>query len=129
MMTMNKTYVARVSFPGTPGRRYDFITDVPGLQVRDKVVVESVQGLGVAIVVEVLATSPDAKSWVIQKIDLDAHNKKVQRYARLTSLEKRMLDHLKTHGMREQYEALAKTDEVMAHMLVQYDELQGGEEV
>lgn len=123
----NKIYVATVSYEGYPGRRYDFLTDIPGLSQGNMVVVQAAPGLGIAQVVQIKDRSDKATAWVVCKIDLVAHAIRVKHHKEVKRLEREMDSYVEEHGKRAQYEALAAQDADMADLLERYDTLLEGE--
>lgn len=126
-MKTNEVYVVTVAYQESPGRRYDFLTDIPGLTRGDLVVVKAATGYGLTKVIDTKEQSNKATAWVVDRVDVDGFKAKQNKRAELQQLEQAMDNYVATHGRRSQYEALATKDPHMAAMLRQYDTLVEGE--
>lgn len=132
-----KKVVAIVTFPDTDrfsashGKEYNFVTDVEGLEKDNKVVVDTVNGLKIATFVryddlgfgETGVKTPSR--WLISKVDLEAHTKRVEATAKIEKLKVMMETERKKAQELEIYEILAKQNPAMAALLEQFKELQG----
>ena len=128
--------VAVVTFPDTDrfsssfGKEYNFVTDLADLQKGEKVVVDTANGLKVVDFVryddlgfgETGVKTPSR--WVIQKIDIEAHNKRIEAAAKIEKLKVMMEAERKKAQELEIYAILAKTNPALATMLEEYKTLQ-----
>ncbi|HLO11520.1 MAG TPA: hypothetical protein VK190_04625 [Pseudoneobacillus sp.] len=132
-------FVVTVKFPySTNGysapsnKTYNFLTDTDKLVTGEKVVVDTVNGLTIA---EVVGYSPSDQEfgetfgnklakWVIQKIDLTAHEERLANAKRIEELKKKMEIRRKKAAELEIYEILAKADPEMALLLKEFKNLQ-----
>lgn len=108
---------------------YDFLNEDATIEPGDKVVVESSNGLGIAVVHHVIDSSPKATAWVVQKIDLTTHNARKEKMAKLKSLKAQMEARRKKLEAEHLYKLMAQEDPTMASLLGAYQALseQGGE--
>lgn len=127
-MKQHQTRIATVQFinsysAGYNTRVYDFKTDIEELQEGDIVVVDTANGLSVAEVVGFKEKSHMATKWVIQKVDVEAHEERLARIERIEELKKKMEKRRKQLHDVEVYQQLAASDDQMAALLAEYDEL------
>jgi hypothetical protein len=100
---------------------YDFITDIQELTVGDVVVVESSLGLGLATVVAVCdEVTAKAKKWIVCKVDMEAHNKRMAKTEELKQLKAKMEARRKQLQDIQVYAILADNDSKMAELLKEY---------
>lgn len=128
--------VVIVTFPNTDrysssfGKKYNFLTDVENLQTGDKLIVDTVNGLQIADFVkynELGFGETGVKTpvkWVIQKIDLDAHKKRVEAAIKAEKIKQMMEKKRKAAQEIEIYAILAKADPEMAQLLEEFKQLQ-----
>lgn len=111
---------------------YNFLSDIKDLVPGDQVVVDTVNGLQLATVDSV---RPEEESfgeefgskkqkWVVQKIDLTAHNARREAEEKALVIRKKMEERRKKAQELEIYAILAKEDPEMAAMLEDYKKLQ-----
>jgi len=129
--------VAIVTFPDTDrfansfGKEYNFVTEVEGLEKGDTVVVDTTHGLRICQFVrydslgfgETGVKTPTR--WLVQKVDLEAHTKRIEAAAKIEKLKVMMETERKKAQELEIYEILAKQNPAMAALLEQFKELQG----
>lgn len=127
--------VAVVTFPNTDrfassyNKKYNFVTDIENLEKGDKVVVDTVNGLGIAEFVsydDLGFGNSGAKTptrWVIQKVDLDAYTKRIEALERVRKLKTLMEAERKKAQELEIYEILAKQNPALADLVKEYKEL------
>jgi hypothetical protein len=118
---MEKKYV-KVEFIGYSGKQYAFWTDLE-LQAGDLVVVDSTMGYGVAVVMENIEFSDKANRWVVQKVDLEAHVKRIERAEQMKLLKQKMEARQKELLEIAQFESLAKEDETMSKLVEEFKTL------
>lgn len=124
--------IAVVIFPNTDrysssfGKRYNFVTDIEDLNQGDTVVVDTVNGLGIAQFekYDELGFGETGKKqptkWIVQKVDLDAHDKRIEAALKLKKLEAMMEKKRKEAEKIQIYSILAKEDPEMAKLLEEY---------
>jgi hypothetical protein len=111
-------------------KNYNFLTDIEDLQPGDIVVVDTVNGLQVAEFVkynELGLGETGVKTptkWVVQKIDLSAHEARIEAAERAAKLKVMMEERRKKTQELEIYEILAKADPEMAKLLEEFKKLQ-----
>lgn len=82
---------------------------------------DSTPGLGVAKVTSIQDDpSPKATRWIVQKVDLDAHERRIAKDKALSAIKKKM--EVRGQKMEETavYEVLAREDEGMRELLAEY---------
>lgn len=80
------TKIAQVTFAGNNEVRYDFFTDIDNLQVGDPVVCDTARGYSIGKVVALIETSTKARSWIVQRVDVEGHRARME--------ERRLADEL-----------------------------------
>lgn len=115
-----KRYVVAVRFEGTYGKEYHYLTSEGDLQRDDKVVVDSANGLGIAIVEGYANHSQKASRWVVQKIDFTAHQQRKEKEKKMNILKAKMEKKRKALEELHIFQILAKEDEDMAKLLEEY---------
>lgn len=74
--------VVSVVFRDTPFKHYDYLTDLPDVKNGDLVVVPtgspSNREFAVVKVVAIKESSPKATAWVVQKVDVEGFNQKME---------------------------------------------------
>jgi hypothetical protein len=125
-------YIAVVTFTtsisneyNAHSKQYDFFCDI-AVKNGDTVVVDTVNGLGLAEVVGVKKESSKANNWVVQKVDLGAHAARKERERALTVLEKAMEKRLREINKLKQFETAALGDPEMAELLARHNDLKNG---
>lgn len=113
--------IARVSLDSTLNM-YDFFTDLE-LVAGDAVVCDTVRGLAIGEVIDVVNTSKKANKWVVQKIDMSQHESRLAREKRIKELQAQMEDRRKNLEQEAIYAMLAKEDAEMSAMLKEYKDL------
>lgn len=125
---MSKKYVS-VQFLDSPfSSAYVFLTDIEDLKVNDLVVVDTRNGFKLASVDAYVDAPPESVStetlkWVIQKVDLTAHNERIERERKMAALKRKMDARRKQLQEIEIFALLAKEDETMKDMFEEYLEL------
>lgn len=120
---MKKT-IAVVEFPsGYKG--YHFRNPIEDLEIGDKAVCDTVNGLTVGTVIDFRETSTQATRFIVQKIDLAAHQERVEKQKAIDALRKKMEQRRKEIQDVQVYALLAKDDPEMATMLSQLLSLEG----
>jgi len=85
----NIMQVVVVEFASTPYKSYHFRTDLL-LRVGDQVVVDTVNGFAVAEVKGFKEDSAMATKWVVQKIDINEHERRLERIRQVDSLKREL---------------------------------------
>jgi hypothetical protein len=128
--------VAVVTFPDTAhlsasfNKQYNFVTEVDELQQGDVVVVDTINGLRIANFVRYddLGFGETGKKtpnrWLIQKVDLEAHNTRVEAATKIEKLKVMMEAERKKAQELEIYEILAKENPAMKTLLEEFKQLQ-----
>lgn len=107
----------------TYSKKYVFRNDIADLQIGDKVVVETQHGFSVGTVKSFLETSKIGTKFVVQKIDVEAHNKRLEREKKLATVKAKMEERRQKLQEIEIYKILAKEDSEMAKLLAELNEL------
>lgn len=100
--------------------------EVGDLANGDKVVVDSKRGLGIATVVSAIRLAEGEKfdrqvtAWVIQKIDMAAHEERLVRAKKAERLLKQMETRKEQIMEAQVYSTLAQSDPTMAALLMEY---------
>lgn len=115
--------IVLVEFP-TSYKEYAFRNDIEGIKAGDKVVVDTANGFVVADVTGVDVASNKASKYVVQKIDTEAHEKRLEKANKLKELKAKMEDRRKKLQEIEIYQILAKEDDEMAALLAEYGKIQ-----
>jgi len=108
---------------------YNFLCSIEGLQQGDTLVVDTVNGLGIAKFEKYdelgFGHTGAAKptKWVICKVPLEEHNKRIQAAEKANLLKKMMEEQRKKTEEIAIYEILAKENPEMQKMLDEYKEL------
>jgi hypothetical protein len=123
--------VGVVNFEGNYSyKEYNFITNIEGLEKGDEVVVDTQKGLAVA---QFIRYNPDGfgetgvklpAKWIIQKIDLKAHNERIEKEKELKKLKTQMEKVRKEAQELEIYSILAEKNPAMKEMLDKFVKLQ-----
>lgn len=70
--------IVQIAFAGNYEVLYDFFTDID-LQVGDPVVCDTARGYSVGKVSGFVDKSTKATNWIVQKVDVDGHKKRLER--------------------------------------------------
>lgn len=131
-----KKFVGVVTFPDTKvhssayGKKYNFLTDIQGLKVGDKLVVDTQNGVTIAEFVAYDALGfgetgvKTPTKWIIQKIDMEAHEVRIKAAKDLEKLKVQMEARRKQAEEISIYRILAKEDPEMAKLLTEYEKAQ-----
>jgi hypothetical protein len=109
------------------GQSYDFFTDIEDLKIGDTVVVDSKYGLGLAKV-ELVMQQPQCtkdNKWVVQKVDLTAHEARLVKAQKLADIKRKMESRRKKLEEKAIYKMMAETDPEMAALLAEYEGVDG----
>lgn len=123
---MTKKY-ADVQFDNAPfSKLYQFLTDIEDLKSGDKVVVDTKNGLTIATV-DSIGDNPNpgikAFKWVVQKVDLSAHEARIERERQLAALTRKMQARKQELQEIQIFALLAKEDDAMRQMLEEFKSL------
>lgn len=80
------TRIVQVTFAGNNEVKYDFFTDIPDIQVGDPVVCDTARGYSIGKVVGFVEASTKARSWIVQRVDVEGHRARME--------ERRLADEL-----------------------------------
>jgi hypothetical protein len=138
---MSKIKVVAVKFIGSYSTLYDFkCAEELGVAKGDVVVVDSAGSLQVAEVKEIKgylseggkiiglsaaahASPSKATKWVIDKVDMKAHNDRIMRDAKLAALKKKMDARLKQLQTEQVYRMFAEQDDTLRELLSEFESL------
>lgn len=70
--------IVQVAFAGNHERLYDYFTDMGELESGDWVVCHTMSGYGVGRVVRYIETSTKAEKWIVQRVDVEGHRKRLE---------------------------------------------------
>lgn len=107
---------AYVKFDENPFKSYQFLTDIEDLQAGDTVVVDTKNGLVVAKFEsynEVKKSGLASLKWIVQKVDLDSHKKRLEDERELIALKNKMESRRKELEEIQIFALLAKEDPSM----------------
>jgi len=69
----------QIAFAGNYEVLYDFFTDLDDIQVGDPVVCDTARGFSVGKVAGFIETSTKATKWIVQRVDVEGHKKRLER--------------------------------------------------
>lgn len=69
--------IVQVAFAGNYEMIYDFFTDLE-LQIGDPVVCDTFRGYSVGKVAGFVETSTKATNWIVQRVDVEGHRKRME---------------------------------------------------
>ncbi|MHC5291058.1 hypothetical protein ACYSTM_21120 [Bacillus licheniformis] len=98
-------------------KQYAFKNDIEGLEVGDKVVVDTVHGFVVATVAKLDHQHSKATKYVVQKIDVEAHQKRVEKENKIKEIRSKLEARRKQLEEIQIYRILSMEDEEMAVLL------------
>lgn len=106
-------------------KSYQFATDIEDLKAGDKVVVDTRNGLTIAQVEKYAEPNPSLKEfkWVVQKIDIDKHEQRLEKQRQLAALRRKMESRRKQLEEVQIFQLLAKEDEGMKELLEEFTAL------
>lgn len=110
-------------------KTYDFFMtaeQAKEIEIGDKVVTDTARGLVLGTVVNKKAKSVYANKFIVQKVDMTAHNERIANEQRLAELQELMKKREKEVGEIDRYIRLAKSDEEMARLVNEYLKLTTG---
>ena len=123
--------VAKVFFPDNYyNKKYNFITDIEGLEQDDVVVVDTRNGLALATFFEYdelgfgETGAKKPTKWIIQKVDLEKHLARVEAAEKAEELKRAMEEKRKQTQELEVYRILAEKDPEMKKMIEEFEKLQ-----
>lgn len=105
------------------GKLYAFRNDIEDLAIGDKVVVDTQYGFGIATVKELHEHLSLGTKFIVQKIDTDAHKKRLAKVERLAELKAKMEARRKEVEELEVFRFIAKEDMNMAILLAELEGL------
>lgn len=109
---------------GSTDTIYTFKCDIPNIAVGDMVLCDTTKGFSVATIhnVDCYNASGRSSKWVVQKVDMDTHRKRVERDYRRQEIRARMDAHKKHLEDMAIYKMMADTDPEMAKLIAEYYE-------
>lgn len=121
---MSKSFV-KVQFKGAysddyTGKEYEFGT-YDKLEVGDMVVVDTVNGLGIAKVSQIDTAGLNSYKLVICKVDLKQHEVRVQKEKLKAEIEAKMKARLEESIKLETYRKIAESDSEMKKLLTEFE--------
>lgn len=122
---MSRRFVS-VSFDSTPYKNYHFLTDIDDLKKGDFVVVDTKLGYNIAKVNEFISkpfTEAVINKWVVQKVDLATHKKRLVKEEKLNKVKEQMEARKTELQDIELFTLLAQKDDAMKDLLQTYLEL------
>lgn len=120
---MENRRIAKVSFEDGKGWTYDFFTDLDYLVEKDKLVVDTRNGLAIATFVEYVEESDKASAWVVQKINMKRHTKRIKKYRKYNEIKSAIINRVENLGDYETYKILAKGDPIIKGLVEELDRL------
>ena len=104
---------------------YTFLTSDETLEVGDKVVAETVHGLVIGTVKGYAIDNAKATKWIIQKIDMSAHEERQANKKRVAAIKKKLAARRKEIEEQEVLKLLAAKDEEFAELLNELNQIEG----
>lgn len=104
-------------------KEYDYLTFLDDLKIGDLVVVETRYGYKVAKISDLKEFSEYARSFVIDKIDLDQFNKTKQRLAREAEIRRSIEAQLEEEKRLQIYREAAQSNKNIADLLAELEAL------
>jgi dolichyl-phosphate-mannose--protein O-mannosyl transferase len=115
-----------VQFKGS-STEYTFFTDLEDLKVDDYVVCDTRIGVSLGQVANLYVSEEQASKankWIIQKVDMTAHEARMEKMKKAESIKRKMMNRKKKLEEEAIYQMMAKEDTEMAALLKEYKELQ-----
>lgn len=113
---------SRPPFSGTK-KEYAFFTDISDLNLHDVVVCDTERGLSVGYVSKIsglyASESSQAKKWIVQKIDLDSFNEKMQKAQQVQEAMNQLEERLQGIQRFQLMKELAKSDPMARDLINQ----------
>lgn len=104
-------------------KEYHYLTTLNDLTAGDLVVVETINGYSVAKVVRYISNSSHAFRYVIQKVDVEAHEEMLEKEMKLAFIRAEIEDRAEEIRKRKELEVLAAEDEKLKKLIVDMDKL------
>jgi hypothetical protein len=101
---------------------YHFKHDIVDLVVGDTVVCDCTTGLAVGVVSSLNGEAGSSTRWLVQRVDMLAHQNRMERVAKRLAIRKLMDDRRKQLEDEALYRMMAERDPEMAKLIVQYYE-------
>ena len=118
--------LANVRFESNPFKTYQFLTDIEDLKESDQLVVDTRNGLTVAQFESYSDTKKPGLTnlkWIVEKIDLERHEKRMENERRLNAIKRKMESRRKELEEIQLFALLAKEDESMKSLYEEFMEL------
>ncbi|MCY7861080.1 hypothetical protein [Bacillus haynesii] len=107
-------------------KSYDFKNDIKEIELGDKAVVKTSLGFTVGNVVDFKLESRLASEWVIQRVDTESYENRLQKEKRKKELKALMERRSKELEELEAYKKLGENDNTMSDLVKEYEELTKG---
>lgn len=105
------------------GKEYHYLTNLKDLKKGDLVVVETQHGYSVAQVVRYISKSSQAFRYIIQKVDVEAHEAFLEKEMKLAYIQAEIEERAAAVKRRRELEALAEEDEKLNELIIDMDKL------
>lgn len=105
------------------GKEYHYLTNLKDLKKGDLVVVETQHGYAVAQVVRYISKSSQAFRYIIQKVDVEAHETFLEKEMKLAYIQAEIEDRAAAVRKRKELEVLAEEDEKLKDLIIDMDKL------
>lgn len=122
---VNVNFDSSSPFTSPSFKSYQFATDIEDLKAGDKVVVDTRNGLTIAQVEGYSEPNPALKDfkWVVQKIDTETHEKRLEKQRQLAAVKRKMESRRKQLEEVQIFALLAKEDPSMKELFEEYSSL------
>lgn len=70
--------IVQIAFAGNFEKLYDYFTDIPNLESGEPVVCPTNIGFTVGKVVKYIEKSTKAEKWIVQRVDVEGHKKRME---------------------------------------------------
>jgi len=126
-----ETCVVRCEFSSDVARRYScgdkryaYLCDIPGVKVGDKVVVDTPSnGLTLVTVREIAVGDAKASKWLVDRVDLTAHEERRARAKRKAEIEAKLEAALKEELRKDRYARLASKSPELSALVAELNSL------
>lgn len=124
--TGTETCVVRCEFNSAVSRScsYAYLCDIPGVKVGDKVVVDTPSsGLTLVTVKEIAVGDAKASKWIVDRVDLTAHEARRARAKRKAEIEAKLDAALKEELRKDRYAFLASKSPELSALVAELNSL------
>jgi len=120
--------IAKVKFVGEI-KLYEFYIADDVAKANDTVVCDTARGYSVGVIKEIREVADSfsgrATKWIVCKVDLEAHVKRIQREEHAKALRAQLAAKQRQFETQRMYSIMAEEDAEVASMLIQLKELEG----